>query len=294
MWGIAVLCGNLKLETSSGMHAPQVGATLPAAGIAMRYPNSAGSQCWVHHRAACWTCMRICAACEQAIGNAKLLAAAITTEVIDAPCCHRALHRLGTVRADVCVQSWRCCVGPYSTLLGRWMDGIHFLTGSNFICSFLFAQARGAAKFWNLEGNMSSLLLRTSFSWLDNWCFRSCNGFLVLGKRKSRGWLGIGWFCSILRWTCASQSLLRNSFPSLLDNAHVANSFAQRLYSCCTQRCGTLADGSLDCGHMTCVAGLCTVLTGRLLLETDWELLLWLAFLTCCARPMSTGFCLAS
>ena len=126
MWGIAVLCGNLKLETSSGMHAPQVGATLPAAGIAMRYPNSAGSQCWVHHRAACWTCMRICAACEQAIGNAKLLAAAITTEVIDAPCCHRALHRLGTVRADVCVQSWRCCVGPYSTLLGRWMDGIHF------------------------------------------------------------------------------------------------------------------------------------------------------------------------
>ena len=62
MWGIAVLCGNLKLETSSGMHAPLVGATLPAAGIAMRYPNSAGSQCWVHHRSACWTCMRICAA----------------------------------------------------------------------------------------------------------------------------------------------------------------------------------------------------------------------------------------
>ena len=45
MWGIAVLCGNLKLETSSGLHAPLVGATLPAAGIAMRYPNLAGSQC---------------------------------------------------------------------------------------------------------------------------------------------------------------------------------------------------------------------------------------------------------
>ena len=57
-----MLCGNLKLKTSSGMHAPLVGATLPAAGIAMRYPNSGGSQCWVQHRAACWTCMRICAA----------------------------------------------------------------------------------------------------------------------------------------------------------------------------------------------------------------------------------------
>ena len=47
MWGIAVLCGNLKLDTSSGMHAPLVGATLPAAGIAMRYPNSAeaGVEC---------------------------------------------------------------------------------------------------------------------------------------------------------------------------------------------------------------------------------------------------------
>ena len=34
--------------------------------------------------------MRICATCEQAIGNAKLFAAAITAAVIDAPCCHRA------------------------------------------------------------------------------------------------------------------------------------------------------------------------------------------------------------
>ena len=101
------------------MHAPLVGATLPAAGIAMRYPNSAGSQCCVHHRAACWTCMRICATCEQAIGNAKLFAAAITAAVIDAPCCHRALHRLSTVRADVYVQSWRCCVRPDSKLLVR-------------------------------------------------------------------------------------------------------------------------------------------------------------------------------
>ena len=37
----------------------------------MRYLNSAGSLCWVHHRAACWTCVRICAACNQAISNAK-------------------------------------------------------------------------------------------------------------------------------------------------------------------------------------------------------------------------------
>ena len=37
----------------------------------MRYLNSAGSLCWVHHRAACWTCVRICAACNQAISNAN-------------------------------------------------------------------------------------------------------------------------------------------------------------------------------------------------------------------------------
>ena len=62
--------------------------------------------------------MRICATCEQAIGNAKLFAAAITAAVIDAPCCHRALHRLSTVRADVYVQSWRCCVRPDSKAAG--------------------------------------------------------------------------------------------------------------------------------------------------------------------------------
>ena len=73
----------------------------------------------------CTTVPHVGHACEyvrpasRAIGNAKLFAAAITAAVIDAPCCHRALHRLSTVRADVYVQSWRCCVRPDSKLLVR-------------------------------------------------------------------------------------------------------------------------------------------------------------------------------
>ena len=35
----------------------------------MRYLNSAGSLCWVHHRAACWTCVRICAACTRPLAT---------------------------------------------------------------------------------------------------------------------------------------------------------------------------------------------------------------------------------
>eukprot|EP00435_Cladocopium_sp_Y103_P004282 s4134_g1.t1 len=62
--------------------------------------------------------MRMCAACKQAIGNAKEFAAATTAAVIDLPCGHSALHRCGAVRADVCVQSWR----PWGQALIRAMS----------------------------------------------------------------------------------------------------------------------------------------------------------------------------
>jgi hypothetical protein len=63
--------------------------------------------------------VRMHAACEQAIGDTKLFAAATTAAVIDAPCCHSALQRLGAVWAEVCVHPWRRGVRPQSKLLGR-------------------------------------------------------------------------------------------------------------------------------------------------------------------------------
>ena len=119
MWGIAVLCGNLKLETSSGMHAPLVGATLPAAGIAMRYPNSAGSQCWVHHRSACWTCMRICAALRTSFffpGSAAGAAALKYQNDSECMSCeYRPIPRFLQLKVDPAPQHRRLCFIFFST-----------------------------------------------------------------------------------------------------------------------------------------------------------------------------------
>ena len=159
--------GKGRIQDGNFHHAPLVGATLPSVGIAMRYLDSAGSLCWVHHRAACRTCVRMHAACEQAIGDTKLFAAATTAAVIDAPCCHscndwaqygqRYVYTRGVavsgLTASCWVDEWATPVlvssVPVDVCLASCIFWISLRTSARIAsCRWLVSRCRKRAKRW--------------------------------------------------------------------------------------------------------------------------------------------------
>ena len=170
----------IRLRLWSVLHGPSVGATLLSVGRAMRYLNLTRSFCWMHHCAACWTCVRKCTACKQAIRNANFFAAAITAAVIDLPCCHSALHRFGAMRAEVCVHPRRRCVGLHSKLLGRWMGN----TRSGFVCSH--RRLSSLVEFLNLLANVCYSRI-ASCRWRDSrWRKRAKRWFVRWARRHTK------------------------------------------------------------------------------------------------------------